>query len=235
MKIHFILVEPIVPENVGASARAIKTMGFDSLRLVNPCDHLNEKALWLAHASSDILNNAKIFETLEEAVCDTDFVIGTTAKRRSVKHDYYPGEQIPLILKKKKNSISSVAIVFGREESGLTNSEIQLCDIVTFIPMKTAYPSLNLSQAVMLYAYTLSKMTIQKKTEKIKMPVDVKYTSLVKKVKKILIDTKVSKNQNIYNRIFERIAVLYDDDINLLLSVCSALSKNIETGDNDKK
>lgn len=81
MQIHFILVEPAVPENVGAAARAMKTMGFTSLRLVNTKAHLAEEASWLAHASNEILENAQEFKTLQEAIHDIDWIIGTSAKK----------------------------------------------------------------------------------------------------------------------------------------------------------
>ena len=85
MLIHFILVEPGLPENVGAAARALKTMGFHSLRLVNPCDHLQDRARWVAHGSTDILENARVFTSLEDAVADVDMIVGTSAKSRTVK------------------------------------------------------------------------------------------------------------------------------------------------------
>ena len=90
MEVSFILVEPAGPENVGAAARAIKTMGFDDLRLVNPCDHLDMKARMLAHASNDILENAKVYQSFEEAIKDIDFVFATSAKQRWVKLDIIP-------------------------------------------------------------------------------------------------------------------------------------------------
>jgi tRNA/rRNA methyltransferase len=120
MNISFILVEPAVPENVGAAARAIKTMGFTDLRLVNPCNHLDMKAKMLAHASHDILENAKIYPILSEAIADLDFVIATSAKQRWVKLDIIPSNQIHKFLEEKENSISRIGIVFGREESGST-------------------------------------------------------------------------------------------------------------------
>jgi tRNA/rRNA methyltransferase len=83
MQIHFILVEPAVPENVGAAARAIKTMGFTSLRLVNTQAHKDERAGWLAHASNEILENADEFHTLKEATKDIDWIIGTSAKKKT--------------------------------------------------------------------------------------------------------------------------------------------------------
>jgi tRNA/rRNA methyltransferase len=224
-KIHFILVEPAVPENVGASARAIKTMGFHSLRLVNPCEFESGKAQWLAHASTDVLDNARVFSSLEDAIVDMDFVIGSSAKARSAKGDHHPAEAIPEIISAKQKSISNVAIVFGREESGLTNEELQLCDISTFIPMQTTYPSLNLSQAVMLYAYILSKNNLSEPINESLDPPDSKFIALKKEVARLLSGTKIEANANIYNRIFERLALLGDNDINLVLSVLAALKE----------
>ncbi len=222
-KIHFILVEPAVPENVGASARAIKTMGFSSLRLVNPCEFRTGKAQWVAHASTEILNNAKVFTSLKDAIEDMDFVIGSSAKARSAKGDHHPAEDIPKIISAKQNSISQVAIVFGREESGLTNEELRLCDISTYIPMQTTFPSLNLSQAVMLYAFLLSKHKLKPGQAEIKEIPEPKYLALQKEVTALLANTKIEANPNIYNRIFERLALLGDNDINLVLSVVAAL------------
>lgn len=224
-KIHIILVEPAVPENVGASARALKTMGFDSLRLVNPCEFRTGKAQWVAHASTDILNNAGVFTSLKDAIADIDFVIGSSAKARSAKGDHHPAEDIPKIISAKQNSISQVAIVFGREESGLTNEELRLCDVSSFIPMQTTFPSLNLSQAVMLYAYLLSSINktnqgIQKTEVIVK-----KYNTMKNEVAQLLSNTKIEANPNIYNRIFERLALLGDNDINLVLSVLAAVKE----------
>ena len=218
-----------MPENVGGSARAIKTMGFNSLRLVNPCEYKSGKAQWLAHASTEVLNDAKVFTSLKDAIADMDFVIGSSAKARSAKGDHHPAEIIPKLISEKQNSISNIAIVFGREESGLTNEELQLCDISTFIPMQTTYPSLNLSQAVMLYAYLLSRLndTHPDKSDRDKTclvsPPELKFVALKKEVVHLLSDTKISSNPNIYNRIFERLALLGDNDINLVLSILAAL------------
>jgi len=226
MKIHFILVEPAVPENIGAAARAIKTMGFDSLRLVNPCVFNRGKAKWLAHASGEILDNAGVCPTLIDALKDVDFVVASSAKMRSVKGDHHPVEKLPELLKQKTQSIDSVAIVFGREESGLTNSEMQLCHISTFIPAPISYPSLNLSQAVMIYTYLLSKLKIgQNPVNKILIP-ESKFNAMITQVKYLLNKTKIGRNPIIYNRILERLALLADNDINLMMSVLTVLNKN---------
>lgn len=224
-KIHFILVEPAVPENVGGSARALKTMGFDSLRLVNPCEFKTGKAQWLAHASTDVLNDAKVFSSLKDAIVDMDFVIGSSAKARSAKGDHHPAEILPKLISEKQNSVSNIAIVFGREESGLTNEELQLCDISTFIQMQTSFPSLNLSQAVMLYAYILSKKNHIEPINKSHDPPEAKFTALKKELAQLLAGTKIESNPNIYTRIFERLALLGDNDINLVLSVIAALKE----------
>jgi len=226
MKIHFILVEPAVPENVGAAARAMKTMGFDALRLVNPCEFREGKAKWVAHASGEILDNARVFTSLSEAIKDMDFVVASSAKPRSVKGDFHAAENLPDFLRQKAKSINSIAIVFGREESGLTNDEMELCNITTYIPMVTVYPSLNLGQAVMLYAYLLSNLNFQNKNPDNKSNVnEPKFKAMVEQAQGFLKETKVTRNPNIYKRIFERLSLLGDNDINLLMSVLSAIDE----------
>lgn len=102
MEVVFILVEPAVPENVGSAARAMKTMGFEKMRLVNPCDHLCLEARKLAHGSHDILQNAMVYAHFKDAIADVDFIVGTTAKRRSARHDFYEPHKIQEILFRKK-------------------------------------------------------------------------------------------------------------------------------------
>ena len=159
MNINFILVEPKVPENIGASARAIKTMGFSSLHLINPCPDKEGRAKWLAHGSADILENAKIYNNLDEALVDSELVVATTARKRGIKKDVINLRELPEFISKRQIAGSTTSIVFGREESGLTNSEIKLCDIASYIPMALSYPSLNLAQAVMIYAFELSGLS----------------------------------------------------------------------------
>ena len=154
----FILVEPAVPENIGASARAIKTMGFNNLRMVNPCDFRDGKAQWVAHGSREILDNAGVYKDLETATADLDFIVGTTSKKRRTNQDYYYPDHLKEIISSKQKSINKLGIVFGREESGLSNEELKLCDLISTIRLSRPYPSLNLSQSVMLYAYELSQL-----------------------------------------------------------------------------
>lgn len=219
MNFTFILVNTAVPENVGASARAMNTMGFSNLRLVNPCDYLNDKARMLAHGSHEILENAEVYESLEGAIKDLDFIIGSTAKIRSAQQDYYPVHHLPDLLENKGKSISKIALVFGREESGLTNDEIRLCDLITTIPMKTTYPSLNLSQAVMMYAYFLSGFTSGTDDAINSSLETASLLPLKQRITEILALTPIYKNKTLYHRIMERVAILGEDDIHLLHSI----------------
>ncbi|MCK4663719.1 MAG: tRNA/rRNA methyltransferase [Bacteroidales bacterium] len=223
MKIFFILVEPYHPENVGAAARAIKTMGFDNLFLVNPRNHLDESAKWMAHGSIDILEKAKIFSTFESAINDIDFIIGTTSKKRKINYDYYDCNEVLQIINNKLNSISSIAVVFGREDRGLSNDELKLCNIISSIPIAVKYPSLNLSQTVMIYAYTLSSLFDKKTADAKKNISNSETVQLKKKIETILKNLDFKQESNIYNRIFERLEVIGDSDINLLHSICNKL------------
>ena len=223
MEIYFILVEPGVPENIGASARAIKTMGFNSLRLVKPTNFPSEKANWLAHGSLDILEKVQIYPNLKEAVHDLDFVIGTSAKKRSVKYDYYSASDLKSILQKKEKYIRNLGLVFGKEESGLTNQELSICDLVSYVPMAKQYPSLNLSQAVMLYAYHVSDFQTQRQV--LENSTSFKsHRELKVKTEFILENIGIPKGSVKFNRIMERFSLLEETDLNLFHSISNKLT-----------
>lgn len=227
MNISFILVEPALPENIGAVARALNTMGFDSLRLVNPQNFPQEKAFHVAHGSKEVLEKATIHPDLEDALQDIDFAVATSIKKRSVRYDYHHIDRLPEILKAKKLSVNRIAIVFGGEESGLSNEQIAKCDIISFIPLKKKYPSLNLSHAVMLYAYTLSPFSTVKRRQVTVMPTG-KYQKMIEMAEASLKEINFRNDSNIYARIFERLALLSDGDVNLVLSFLAKLHKKTE-------
>lgn len=226
MNIQFVLVEPKVPENIGASARAIKTMGFNSLFLVNPCSWLEGKSKWVAHGSGEILEKALVFSSLKEAVSDSDFIVATSAKQRTVKQDYFPARMLYDFLNSKSGVAGTIALVFGREESGLTNDEMKLCDITTSIEMANPFPSLNLSQAVMIYAYELSDLKREAITGK-QSGEENSFRSLRNKIREALTVLGLKENDNKYGRIMERISFLEGDDINLIHSLCNLLTDKI--------
>ncbi|WP_299489239.1 TrmH family RNA methyltransferase [Acaryochloris sp. IP29b_bin.137] len=158
MQCSFILVESEVPENVGAAARALNTMGHTDLRLVRPrCDRNSEKAQVLAHGSQAILNAAPIYQHLSEALHDIDLACATTARHRYEKYHYISVQELPQRLWAKGESLQRVAFVFGGERSGLNRQDIDHCDLITTIPQGNPHPSLNLAQAVMVYSFMFSE------------------------------------------------------------------------------
>jgi tRNA/rRNA methyltransferase len=227
MQISFILVEPAVPENIGAAARAIKTMGFNDLRLVNPCDYKCDKALMLAHGSHDILNNAKPFSNLKDALANIDFSIATSAKQRWVKQDIISSRDLKAYIEKKENSINTLAIVFGGEESGLSNEDIALCDRVTAIPLTAPYPSLNLAQAVMVFAYSLSELSNKSNKERKKGIINHGYKPLKDRIDNILGKIGITENTLVRGRILERLSEISDEDVNLLHSIAARIEEKI--------
>ncbi len=158
MQLHIVLVSPARPENVGAAARAMKTMGFGSLRIVDSLAHQDPAAVRVAHGATDILARAVHYATLADALKDVDFTVATTARHRARFHYYSTAEQLLPQLQEKQQWITQAALVFGREDSGLTNQEMALADMLTGVPMQAVYPSLNLGQAVMVYCYQLAAL-----------------------------------------------------------------------------
>lgn len=151
--LYFVLVEPESPGNIGATARAMKTCGFKNLILVNPKEKNHPETKWMAHQSEEILEKAQLANSLKEAVSEMHLVIGTTQRKRYFRFPFYTPNEIS----EKIEGIASkypVAIVFGRESSGLTNEELTQCHLHSTIYTATIKPALNLSQAVMIYAYT---------------------------------------------------------------------------------
>ncbi len=231
MNITFILVEPAVPENVGAAARAIKTMGFNELRLVNPCDISCDKALMLAHGSHDILENAKVYTSLNNALNDIDFSVATSAKQRWVKQDIISSHELKSFIEKKKSTISSLAIVFGGEESGLSNSDMALCDAVTSIPLPQPYPSLNLAQAVMVFAYSLSSIKATTKPTPEPGTSNPGFKPLKDRIISILDKIGITESSLVRGRVLERLSQISNDDVNLLHSVSAKVAEAINKTD----
>ncbi len=226
METVFILYKPAVPGNVGSAARALKTMGFSELRLIRPCDHLSDEARMMAHGSNDILEKAGVFDQFSDAIQDIDLLIGTTAKRRTGREDYYSPAGAHRMVEEKRSSVGRVGIVFGTEESGLPNAVLRTCDIASTIPLDHPYPSLNLSQAVMLYAYQFSDLHLQEKRPEIIAAES--YRALKERVKILLEKAGIPKEMPLYPRILERLPLLDTTDIHLLHSVSNRLLEKLE-------
>lgn len=153
--IYFILVEPKEPGNVGASARAIKNMGFSNLCVVNPPASVTEgEGRWFARNAHDVLSSAQIYESLIEATADKAVVVGTTRRKGKRRGLIMPADEGASRLYGMAQA-NKVAVLFGREARGLFNEEVEECGFMLSIPSSKAQPSLNLSHAVMIIAYEL--------------------------------------------------------------------------------
>ena len=152
--IRIVLVEPSHPGNVGGTARAMKNMGILHLVLVAPKRFPSDEALARASGAGDVLENARVVDSLEDALEGCTYVCGTTTRDRSIGWPTMnPRQFAQLVVDQHSNS--NVAVVFGRESGGLTNAELDRCHIRVAIPANPDYPSLNLVSAVQVLCYEL--------------------------------------------------------------------------------
>jgi TrmH family RNA methyltransferase len=164
---RIILVGPHYPENLGACARALKTMGFTKLGLVNPSRLAvasHEMARKMAVKSLDVLDSAQIYDSVEEAIVGVDTVVGTSA-RRGISGIKNP-DQMAQTLVVRANERRSIAILFGNEKSGLNNEDLDRADLFMRIPIAADQPSLNLAQAVQVVTYQLFLTALNARGEK---------------------------------------------------------------------
>ena len=147
------------PGNIGAAARAMMTMGLRDLALVNPERYPHPQARAQASGALNVLEEAPVVATLDEAVADCAWVVGPSARARHLGDE----PLTPEAFAEKAKEISKtgrVALVFGYEQSGLTNEELDRCNAVVAIPTNPGYSSLNLAQAVQVLCYTLRRAAI---------------------------------------------------------------------------
>ena len=153
--IRIVLVETSHPGNIGGAARAMKNMCLTDMYLVNPEDFPSGHATARASGADDVLHNAVVVNTLEEALADCTLVVGTSARYRRLQHEVLSprdcGQRVVQASESEK-----VAIVFGREDSGLTNEELNACHFLVHIPTNPDFQSLNLAAAVQLISYEIA-------------------------------------------------------------------------------
>jgi len=159
--IKIVLVGTTHPGNIGAAARAIKTMGFKHLDLVSPKEFPSDEAIYRSKAAKDILEKASTYETLLESVKEYEVVIGTSARNRKVPWPVLNPKDASKEINLAVKNNSKVAIVFGREDRGLTNEELGLCNLHVHIPTTEEYSSLNLAQAVQIMTYEIRMSFIE--------------------------------------------------------------------------
>ncbi|MDY0971702.1 tRNA (cytosine(32)/uridine(32)-2'-O)-methyltransferase TrmJ [Siccibacter turicensis] len=150
--IRIVLVETSHTGNMGSVARAMKTMGLTNLWLVNPLVKPDSQAIALAAGASDVIGNAQIVDTLDEAISGCSLVVGTSARSRTLPWPMLDPRECG-IKSVSEGQQTPVALVFGRERVGLTNDELQKCHYHVAIAANPEYSSLNLAMAVQVIAY----------------------------------------------------------------------------------
>ena len=154
-EIRIVLVEPSHPGNIGGAARAMKTMGLSSLAVVNPKRFPDPQADWRAAGALDIIEQAQICDSISAAVADSVLVAGTSARARHIPWPMLTSAQFAEFVHTKFKPDDCISVLFGREDNGLTNDELNLCNKHVRIPSNDRYGSLNLAMSVQIIAYDL--------------------------------------------------------------------------------
>ncbi|HHW20149.1 RNA methyltransferase [Thermodesulfovibrio thiophilus] len=232
--VYFVLVETKESGNIGAASRAIKNMGFTKLVLINPAD-LTDEAYCMAWRSKDIIEKAEIYSNLDFALKDKSLVTGTTRRRGSKRGAIVDiKEGVKRIYDVAQNN--KVAILFGREDKGLFNEEVERCGYLMTIPTSNAQPSLNLSQAVLLTAYELMRCEelkdyhIERQFYVDQSELNKLYERLYQVLKKI---GYISENRDIENRLINNFRHFFGRtgltfwELKLLHGLCTHIEESL--------
>jgi len=180
-RVRIVLVEPTHPGNIGAAARAMKNMGLCRLYLVAPTRFPHEKAIWRSASASDVVENALVVPTLDDAIAGCQLVIGTSARDRRIPWPMLDPRGCGEKVEAEHRQGAEVALVFGREAHGLKNEELQKCHFHVNIPTGKAYSSLNLAMAVQVLCYEVLQAHIQQlksgSKSKVEQPWDMEYAT----------------------------------------------------------
>ncbi len=238
-KIRIVLVRTTHPGNIGAAARAMANMGLEHLYLVQPRTFPSAEATARAAGAEGLLCTAKVCETLDEAVAECGLVVGSTARERRVRWPALDPD-LAMAMAFKQGQAGNVALVFGQEASGLTNDELDRCQVHVRIPVDPMFPSVNLAAAVMVLSYELKKAHIRAEEEGLGQdgPRSLESTegplATAEKVQGFFVHLETvlreigflnSPSEKLLRkvkRIFSRTPLL-DDDINILRGVLSAI------------
>ncbi len=171
--IRVVMVETTHPGNIGAAARAMKTMGYNNLYLVKPKIYPSAEATARAAGADDILGKAVVCDSLEQALQGCVAVVASTARPRTISHSVFtPREYAPKLYEMVK--LGPVALVFGRESSGLSNEELEYCNVVLQIPTNPEFSSLNVASAVQILCYEFIQLLQLEDADKTDAEVDDK-------------------------------------------------------------
>ena len=161
--VRIVMVNTTLPANIGSALRAMKTMGLSKLVLVSPKTYPHPDINALAAGATDLIEQIEIVETLEDAIKDCHIVFGTSARSRTIPWpllDARPAAEKSL--KAVINDKQEVAVIFGREDRGLTNEELALANFHVTIPVNTDYGVLNVAQAIQIICYEMRMATVDK-------------------------------------------------------------------------
>jgi tRNA/rRNA methyltransferase len=227
-QVRFVLCRPSHPGNIGATARAMKTMGFTDLRLVAPERFPAPEADWMATHAVDVLRNAKLEPNLKAAIADCVAAFALSAR---------PREWSPQVLDVRSAAARAleldgpVAFVFGSEDAGLTNDEMFACQFLVHIPASRDFSSLNLAQAVQVVAYELHLCVDAAlpftRVEKPATVADIEglYAHLEEAAMKSGFMTTESRLRERLRRLFSRVPRMEREEVNILRGLLKALLK----------
>jgi len=244
---RIVLVQPSHPGNIGSAARAMKTMGLHDLVIVNPKRYPAPEAKMMAVGADDLLQNARVVETLDEAIADCSLVLGTSARDRSLPWPLvHPPKAAEIIL--SQDSSVKTAILFGREDKGLKNEELQRCHHHIQIPANPEYSSLNLAAAVQVLCYQLRMSYVDANEKPLKPSIEFGYDdaladaaameSFFNNLDDVLHDIGFL-NRDTPNRVMPRMRRLYNraridhTELNILRGMLSGIEKYMEKSGKD--
>ena len=224
-RIRFVLCRPSHPGNVGAAARAMKTMGLADLRLVAPQRYPAPEAQWMATNAIDVLEAATVHASLADSIKDCVAAFALSAR---------PREWSPQVLDARAAAARAaqfegeVAFVFGNETAGLTNEEMFACQFLVHIPASPHFSSLNLAQAVQVVAYELfmtGKPSVQGRSEKLATVDDLEglYAHLEQAALATQFMAAGSRLRERWRRLFSRVPALEREEVNILRGLLRAL------------
>ena len=232
-KFGFILVKPQLGENIGACARSMKNFGFSKLHVVSPkINFPNHKAKATSVGAYDIINKAKVFNKIEDAIESFNLVVSLSARRRDINKKHISLKEFKKIIKRKNLNLG---LMFGPEASGLSNKDLSFSNYILQIPTSPKFKSLNLSHSLTIICYEMFKLLDEKKIKNnslnLKVSPKSKISSLVTHLTNLLEkkdffipkEKKHSMLLNINNLIYR--LEPNDKELRILASIISSLSK----------
>ena len=233
-KFGFILVKPQLGENIGACARSMKNFGFNKLLIVEPkINFPNHKAKATSVGAYDIINKAKVFNNVEDAINTFNLVVSLSARRRDINKKHILLEDFKKIITKRRNL--NIGLMFGPEASGLSNKDLSFSNYILQISTSNKFKSLNLSHSLTIICYEIFKLinkkSIKKNSSKLKISSKSNISSILKHLISLLekkdffvpIEKKHSMLLNINNLIYR--LEPNDKELRILASIISSLSK----------